>query len=67
MPVRHTIQDKQGKETEVTLTPIKAIRIACKQCSNWNNADVKRCPIKTCGIYPFRMGKNPGQKGKGKK
>lgn len=41
------------------LTPIKAIRKKCLDCSNGERKEVKECPIKDCPIWPYRMGKRP--------
>lgn len=44
---------------EKRLTPIKAIRAKCLECSCGNNAEVRECVIPDCPLYPYRMGKNP--------
>ena len=44
---------------EKRLTPIKAIRAKCLECSCGNNAEVRECVIPNCPLYPYRMGKNP--------
>lgn len=41
------------------LTPIKAIRKKCLDCSCGSVSEVKLCPVKECPIYPYRMGKRP--------
>lgn len=41
------------------LTPIKAIRVHCIECSGGQNKEVKECPITKCPLYPYRMGKRP--------
>lgn len=42
------------------LTPLKAIRANCLECCcGWSAYEVKLCPIKTCPLYPYRLGKNP--------
>ena len=47
---------------EKRLTPIKAIRAKCLECSCGNNAEVRECVIPDCPLYPYRMGKNPNIK-----
>lgn len=42
-----------------TLTPIKAIRKKCVDCSGGILKEVKECPIEYCPLHPFRMGKRP--------
>ena len=41
------------------LTPIKAIRAHCIECSGGSTKEVKECPIAKCTLYPYRMGKRP--------
>ena len=47
------------------LTPIKAIRAKCLECSNHQPKEVRECYIPECPIYPYRMGTNPNRKGIG--
>ena len=47
-----------------TLTPIKAIRSKCLECSAGQPKEVRECVIHDCALYPFRLGKNPNRKGK---
>jgi len=44
------------------MTPVKAIRAYCLDCSNNQPKEVRLCPNTTCPLYPFRMGKNPNCK-----
>lgn len=46
-----------------TLTPLKAIRAKCLDCSCDSKKEVRECPITDCPLYAYRMGKRP-QKGK---
>lgn len=48
------------------LRPLKAIRQKCLQCSNDQPAEVRKCPITTCPLYPYRSGHKPSKKGKEK-
>jgi len=41
------------------LTPIKAIRAKCLDCSAGSQLEVKECIIDDCSLYPYRMGRNP--------
>ena len=41
------------------LTPMKAIRAKCLDCSNGSAHEVKLCPVTGCPLYPFRGGHNP--------
>lgn len=41
-------------------TPIlKAIRQNCISCCMGNVAEVRRCAIAACSLWPYRMGTNP--------
>jgi len=62
MAVTHKILTKDGVR-EKTLTPIKAIRAKCMQCSNWQHSEVKKCPVTDCALWPYRFGKKPDQQG----
>lgn len=46
------------------LRPLKAIRAKCLDCSSGSFIEVKNCPITTCPIYPYRLGKRPVKTGK---
>lgn len=41
------------------LTPVKAIRQKCLECSNGQRIEVRLCPIKDCALYGYRMGHRP--------
>ena len=43
--------------TTKELTPIRAIRAYCLECSNYSAYEVTNCTIPTCPLYPFRYGK----------
>lgn len=49
------------------MTPCKAIRLKCLDCSTGSSNEVKLCVIPDCPLYPYRFGKNPAYKGKGGK
>ncbi len=44
------------------LTPIKAIRAKCLDCSGNHPSEVRNCVITDCPLYPYRLGKNPNRK-----
>ena len=58
MAIKHKVQVKDGV-FEYRLTAMKAIRMRCLDCSNWQQGEVKNCPLYTCALWPFRMGRNP--------
>jgi hypothetical protein len=47
------------------LTPIKAIRAKCLDCSCWQPKEVRLCVHEKCPLFPYRMGKNPNRVGIG--
>lgn len=49
-------------EEQKTLTPVKAIRAKCIECSGGNRSEADRCQIKDCPLYADRHGKNPNRK-----
>lgn len=47
------------KEGGVMLTPQKAIRKKCIDCSADQLKEVRLCPVTNCALWPYRMGKRP--------
>ena len=47
---------------EKAMTPLKAIREKCLDCSCGNATEVARCTFENCPLWPMRMGKNPYRK-----
>ncbi|MFA5391063.1 MAG: hypothetical protein WC331_06545 [Candidatus Omnitrophota bacterium] len=47
------------------LTPLKAIRAKCLDCSCFQPKEVKLCTIPECALFPFRQGRNPSRAGIG--
>ncbi len=41
------------------MNPMRAIREKCLDCTCQQPVEVKECTVKTCALYPFRMGVNP--------
>ena len=41
---------------------LRAIRLKCYDCSCFQLGEVRDCPVTTCPLYPFRLGKNPFRK-----
>jgi hypothetical protein len=41
------------------LTPVKAIRAKCMDCSNNQYSEIKECPIKSCSLWSYRLGHRP--------
>jgi len=42
-----------------TLTPVKAIRKKCLDCSAYQPKEVRLCTMLDCSLFPYRMGKRP--------
>ena len=42
-----------------TLTPVKAIRAKCLDCTNNQYTEIKECNITNCSLHPYRFGKRP--------
>jgi hypothetical protein len=41
------------------LTPIRAIRAKCLDCTCQQLKEVRECRITTCALWPYRLGKRP--------
>ncbi len=50
----------------MNISPLKAIRKKCLDCSCDSAKEVKLCTIPECALYPFRFGHNPNRKGIGR-
>ena len=57
MAVTHTYYRSEKKLVTEEITPIRAIRAKCLDCSNWSVKEARECPVKTCPIWPYRMGR----------
>lgn len=49
----------------INLTPLKAIRKKCLDCSTYQPKEVRLCPDTECSLYIYRFGKNPKRAGIG--
>lgn len=49
-------------EERQNLTPIKAIRAKCLDCTCNQPSEVKLCPSVDCPLYKYRLGKNPAKR-----
>ena len=43
------------------MTPMKAIRAKCLDCCAGQVAEVRRCELKNCPLFPYRTGHRPRQ------
>ena len=41
------------------LTPMKAIRAKCLDCSGDSPKEVRLCEMSECSLYSYRLGKRP--------
>jgi hypothetical protein len=58
MAVKHTFKCKNGTKTK-ELTGMSAIREKCLDCCGWNEAEVRKCTVTDCALFPFRFGRYP--------
>lgn len=49
---------KMVEEGIAPITPLKAIRRKCLDCSGHEKGEVRKCVHTDCMLWPFRMGKN---------
>jgi hypothetical protein len=41
------------------LTPIKAIRAKCMDCTCNQPKEIRECTVTRCALWPYRMGRRP--------
>lgn len=41
------------------VTPLRAIRKKCLDCSGGSRKEVRECPCRDCPLYLYRLGHNP--------
>jgi len=41
------------------MTPVRAIRRKCLDCSCFQPSEVRNCVISECSLFPYRMGRRP--------
>ena len=56
-------RDKERFASSGNLTPLRAIRLKCLDCCGESALEVKLCTVSRCALYPYRMGKNPDNRG----
>lgn len=44
--------------SDIKLTPLKAIKLKCKECCGYNSREAKKCNIKTCPLNQFITKRN---------
>lgn len=67
MAIKHIVRSSKadGSSREVTLTPLRAIRLRCLDCVCYSANEVKLCVDKHCSLYPYRLGHDPVREGLG--
>jgi len=48
-----------GAKARGILTPMKAMRAKCMDCTCDQVAEIRECTIKLCPLWPYRMGRRP--------
>ncbi len=38
---------------------LQAVRRKCLDCCCFQPAEVRECPVSTCGLWPYRLGRDP--------
>ena len=56
---------KEDSKASSFLTPVKAVREKCRDCSTYRTKEIRNCKHTDCDLHPYRMGKNPNRKGIG--
>jgi len=44
------------------LTPLRAIKKHCLECSGYEKKQVRECVIKDCVLFQYRQGNNPSRR-----
>jgi len=58
----NVVTSNRERRMRVTkITPMKAIRAKCIDCSCGEKKEVRLCPIEWCPLWPYRMGKRPAK------
>lgn len=60
----NSMQKAQIKAAEAIRknSALLAIRAKCLDCACGSDAEIRKCTLSRCALYPFRMGKRPGSK-----
>lgn len=58
--IHSTVTGYDFREDE-PLQRARAIRMKCLECCGGNSAEVRRCEISDCTLWPWRSGRRPAQ------
>jgi hypothetical protein len=50
---------KDGLKRSVSRKPLQAIRLKCLDCVCHQEKLIRECPILTCALWSYRMGRYP--------
>ena len=59
MMVPHVLHRRVRAARFGKMPVLKAIKQKCLDCSGGSRTEVKQCVVRTCALYPFRLGRNP--------
>jgi len=52
-----SIKEKARSDVWSKTHIVRAIRAKCLDCSGGNRAEVERCTVTGCALYPYRLGR----------
>jgi hypothetical protein len=53
-----------SRSVDSTPTPLRAVRLACLECSNGSANEVRQCVATSCPLWAFRFGRRPSAEDK---
>ena len=62
MAIKRIIRTKHNKYKEVEHTPLQTIREKCRECSDYQDHEIKTCHMTDCVNWVYRMGKSGNTK-----
>jgi hypothetical protein len=63
---KHSAEIKIAHSESIKRPIVKAIREKCIDCSGGSPGEVRRCTVKQCALWPYRMGSNPFAQARGR-
>ena len=57
--VRQPTADVAREAGHAPVSPLKAIRAKCQDCSYLQPSEIRLCEAVNCALWPFRAGKHP--------
>ena len=59
--------EEKEKSRRRAMTPLRAIRAKCLECTVGSTHEVRLCPTTDCSLYLYRFGHNPKRAGIGRR